>query len=510
MPPTRRETEDEGVKEYLLELAAKEAERQIQEDALAVFPNSRAREGGVAHFYFREGSSSEESPDDASRDEERGRRRVRRRSSSMDLNWWQRHVRQHAEQLAERRAMVEEASTAERPPDAAGESQDIDMTSDSELDKMDLSAPPDPMWTTSTRMAPDDGRDSMAKQAEALRLAAAGVQHKEDRPPAGPHALPGPARDSGLDRSKAPASQLPQDPGSRSQQDPFGRPFASLGLKPDAAHLQRLRKLNSPPMLGKELQFRKCPSPKHTRLETDHPFPRQQNAKKHENRDMSGQGGLWRGFCCRSETTGGYLVPAELHPPDMMATPRTPGTPREAFAHEIDNVSICEEPPSLWGSSPPGSSGPGNTMRPVNAEHRQRSGEPKGIHMLHGLDERLQQEKARAERNEKIAQEFDDGFVTQVYNYLSLGYPAMAHSFDEELSRISRVTVDELVKDDAAQIAKGHMLEMKLDETSEEQRCPRWKALRVYITEWARQHPDLDNLNPLAWGMHERRGSWAV
>jgi hypothetical protein len=40
---------------------------------------------------------------------------------------------------------------------------------------------------------------------------------------------------------------------------------------------------------------------------------------------------------------------------------------------------------------------------------------------------------------------------------------------------------------------------------------PRWRALRLYIREWARQHPDLgENSNPLAWGVRARRGSWAI
>jgi hypothetical protein len=46
------------------------------------------------------------------------------------------------------------------------------------------------------------------------------------------------------------------------------------------------------------------------------------------------------------------------------------------------------------------------------------------------------------------------------------------------------------------------------DGVSEEDRCPRWKALKLYIFEWARQHPDLNAISPLAWGMQERRGSW--
>ncbi|OAA67485.1 hypothetical protein ISF_03661 [Cordyceps fumosorosea ARSEF 2679] len=528
--PTRRETEEEEVKEYLLELAAKEAERQIQEDALAAFPNSHAREGGVAHFYFRDGSSSEESPGMSPAEDERGRRRLRRKTSSLDLNWWQRHMQEHAEKLAYEREDAEEE---------INRFEDMDMTSDSELDKMDLTVPPDAMWTTSRRASLGDSRDSASEQAEARKWAAA----KESE---ALHVLRGPAPESTTihdqsqlraqhhlqhqplqkqhEQQQAPPQQHQQPANAsaiRRQHDPFGRPFAALGIRPDAAHLQRIRKFVSPPMLGKELNFRKCPSPKQTKLETDHSFVLSQNAK--QDRDLSGKGGLWRGYCCRSESTGGYLVPAELHPPAMMATPRTPGTPKELFVHEVDCVlAVTDEPAHLWDAAAAaesaGASGNGSlpgtcapAPAPGTAERRLRSGAPKGLHMLHGLDERLQQEKARAERDDKIALEFGDEFVTQVYNYLSLGYPAMARSFDEELAKISRVSVAELCRDDDQQLAKGHMLEMRLDdETPEEARCPRWRALRVYILEWARQHPDLDNLNPLAWGVHERRGSWAI
>ncbi|KAM3463066.1 hypothetical protein NHJ6243_003508 [Beauveria neobassiana] len=509
--PSRRETEEEEVKEYLLELAAKEVERQIQEDALAAFPNSRAREGGVAHFYFRDGSSSEDSAAVSPAEDERGRRRLRRKTSSLDLNWWQRHMQEHAEKLAHDREDAEKADKV---------LEDVDMTSDSELDKMDLTVPPDAMWTTSRRASLGDRRDSASQQAEARNWAAA----KEDE---ALHVLRGSALQStNANRSQPRAQQhLPsphlqkqppqqqQQPanefGVRNHHDPFVRPFAAIGIRPDVAQLQRIRKFVSPPMLGKELNFRKCPSPKQTKLETDHSFVLSQNAK--QNRDLSGNGGLWRGYCCRSESTGGYLVPAELHPPAMMATPRTPGTPKELFSHEADCIlAVSDEPASLWDVAAADSAGSPPGACPGTAEHRLRSGAPKGLHMLHGLDERLQQEKVRAELDDKIALEFSDEFVTQVYNYLSLGYPAMARSFDEELSRISRIGVEELCRDDDKQLARGHMLEMNLDDTPEEARCPRWKALRVYIVEWARQHPDLDNLNPLAWGVHERRGSWAI
>jgi len=39
----------------------------------------------------------------------------------------------------------------------------------------------------------------------------------------------------------------------------------------------------------------------------------------------------------------------------------------------------------------------------------------------------------------------------------------------------------------------------------------RWKALRIYILEWGRQHPSMSNgAAPPAWGVRARRGSWAI
>ncbi|PTB63009.1 hypothetical protein BBK36DRAFT_1144074 [Trichoderma citrinoviride] len=274
-PPTRRETEEEGVQEYLLDLAAKQVARQIEEVALAAFPNSRPREGGVAHFYFRESSTdSGSSPEASPRDEEAGQYRFRRKSSNLGLNWWHKHMQEHAARLEQDR----------------GDGMDVD---------------------NEEAVVMQDDLDAAAAAAAAAAGGAASA-----------------ARSGGNARSRG---------------------------------------------------------------------------------------------------------------------------------------------------------------------------------------ERLQREKAQAERDEKILQEFGEDFVTQVYNYLSLGYPAMARGFDEELSRISHIGIDELRRDDEKQMAKGHMVEMKLDVNApEEERCPRWAALRAYITEWARQHPDLDNLDPLAWGVRERRGSWAI
>ncbi|CEJ80654.1 hypothetical protein VHEMI00825 [[Torrubiella] hemipterigena] len=574
IPPTRRETEEDGVKEYLLELAAKEADRQMQEDALAAFPNSRAREGGVAHFYFREGSVSDSSGQVSPGDEQisEPQTRHRRKSSHLGLNWWHKHMQDHAEKLAHLRRGDEdnEEAVVDDEEDDRNKQRDMDrdlIRSDSDLDRMELPGPPDPMWTTDTRIPPDVyRRDTDAEEAEALalaaRLARASVQNVF--PGAGP---PPQGRDAAQLLSSAATqqqqqqqqqSQPPQTTTTQQQphdqqaqrqnnQGPFGRPFAALGLKPDEAQLRRLRQFVSPPMLGSELKFRKCPSPKQTKLETDHPFNKRRHdegcAHEERDRDMSGKGGLWRGYCCRSESTGGYLVPADLQPTKMLATPFPPATP---LAYEVDSpVASSEEPPSILSTSASSDSvgsldvyyhhgsdddeddggivprRPGATITvtehgtnaAATTKRSHRSGNNSNrLHVLHGLDKRLEQEKARADLDEKIAADFDDAFVTQVYNYLSLGYPAMARSFDDELSKITRVSVEELrSKDEAAAGIKGHMLEMTLDDNvADEDRCPRWRALRTYIYEWARQHPDLDNLDPLAWGVRERRGSWAI
>ncbi|KAG5985596.1 hypothetical protein E4U43_005975 [Claviceps pusilla] len=533
LPSTRRESEDEAVQEYLLELAAKEASRQMVEDALAAFPNSRAREGGVAHFYFRESSGSDNSAEEDARqhqdDDAAQPLKSRRKSSDLGLNWWQKHMQNHAEQLL--------AHEREADGMALDTDEDVIMRTDSELDQMDLPVPPDALWTTTNRITPEHRTDSMAQvqnlghspapfarqpgydspafTAESrLRQAqgdAALWRPCSGQPDVGFTPIAGGRSDAAAAVAAAAAAAATEDeeePGYGRAGIGFGRPFGALGLKPDDPKLHLLRQAASPPMLGKDLTFRQCPSPKQTKLETDHPFFHNQSAKA-SKRDTTGHGGLWQGYCFRSESNDGYVVPAGLQGANMLTTPYPPGSPRDAGVHSSQSVS--EEPQRMPSSSDSSDSWKNNPVSPARSDHRLRqTSQPKGLHMLHGLDDRLRREKAQVELDEKIASEFDDDFVTQVYNYLSLGYPAMARSFDEELSKISRVSVEDLCRNDQRQMAKGHMLEMNLQETPEGDRCPRWKALRIYIAEWARQHPNLDNLDPLAWGVRERRGSWAI
>ncbi|KAL7920414.1 hypothetical protein ACQKWADRAFT_298463 [Trichoderma austrokoningii] len=528
-PPTRRETEEEGVQEYLLELAAKEVARQIEEVALAAFPNSRPREGGVAHFYFREGSSdSETSPEASPPDEEAGQYRLRRKSSNLGLNWWHKHMQDHALRLEQERGgedrmdvddeeavVMEEDDEKDKDKDAAAvpavpaaaaaatpEAEAADspiIRSDSDLDRMELPSPPDLMWTTTKPLSPTDHRrDSAAEMQMALAAAnGQGVPGEPHHPPV----------------SQQVAGRQDASP------SPFGRPFGAFRLAPDHdPKLLKLRQGPSPPMLGKDLVFRRCPSPKFTTLEPPQDPLEAHMIEDQAARDLPGQAGLWRGYCCRSESTGGFIVPPELHNPKMIETPITATFPGH---HDVDVVVddagvvlLSEEPVSIFSPSGYVSSSSGLTSSHSGGLWGGSALQlPNGgaEEELSGLKERLQREKVIAERDDKILQEFDGGFVTQVYNYLSLGYPAMARGFDEELSRISHIGIEQLRRDDTKQMAKGHMVEVAVDEAApEEDRCPRWVALRSYITEWARQHPDLDNLDPLAWGVRERRGSWAI
>jgi hypothetical protein len=128
------------------------------------------------------------------------------------------------------------------------------------------------------------------------------------------------------------------------------------------------------------------------------------------------------------------------------------------------------------------------------------------------IDKKLQLES-------RIEDEFPNRVITQIYNYLSLGYPSLAHMFDDELSKISRIPIDELRKDDNNIDAKGYIGVPEgdgHDETEVVGKCKRWEALRLYVREWARQSPNFadDRTRPVGanedWGARARKGSWGI
>ncbi|KAI9746092.1 MAG: hypothetical protein M1818_000773 [Claussenomyces sp. TS43310] len=378
-----RESCDDRFSGYLLELAAKAAEKQLREQALAAFPNSDVHEI-VEHFYDREEAPSDE-------EEVIGvgllPHEILSRRESMEVGWAAREMQAHQESLAK---MREEETNLKLAAEASHPTFK------------------DPFWT--------NGMTAKVPQT---------VPAKE-------------------------------------------------------AELQAMRSAASPPMLGDDLKFRMCPSPKATKFESD-----QEINVTPKHRDDGG--GLWGGYCVADEEEQ-YLSPLARRP-SLIATPDVERDDpfASAFVQEIPKTQMKR------GS------------RPLPAAKA-------GVQMISGIDERLKEAANKSKLQTSLQKEFDDKFVTQVFNYLSLGYPSLARLYDEELSKITKVPVSELCKDDQLNNAQGHIEIGSNGETSDQAvvHCTRWEALRLYILEWAKQNPTTDDVTSLgAWGVRARRGSWA-
>ncbi|KAI4201178.1 MAG: hypothetical protein LQ346_002232 [Caloplaca aetnensis] len=255
--------------------------------------------------------------------------------------------------------------------------------------------------------------------------------------------------------------------------------------------MKPMAKAASPPMAGQNLQFPKCQSPRQTRLDVGQ-YPGSPchlgDAKSREHSGLwtpqggpsrqNSKSGLWMGVCA--------LSAQKAHGPVMLQTGLlTPAVEQDDPFALINLPSTQQLPPS-----PPTSIG--SNSQPSC------------------LDTVLCLEKS-------IENEFHDGFVTQVYNYLSLGYPALARKYDDELSKITRVPIEELRQDDANVNAKGYVGAPEGTGCDlrgvQEGQCERWTALRLYIREWARQQPNMGNRDGAAnedWGARARKGSWAI
>lgn len=92
----------------------------------------------------------------------------------------------------------------------------------------------------------------------------------------------------------------------------------------------------------------------------------------------------------------------------------------------------------------------------------------------------------------------------------------MARPFDTELSKISGIPLVELRQDDHLAASRGYIRLGKDGNLTEneitEETCSRWRALRAYIQEWARQHPNMAEEEMLFGGRGTavRKGSWAL
>lgn len=548
---TRRESCDDEIAGDLFDLVAKDAQRKLQEAALSAFPNSNIRIGGAEHFYVREGSDDDNTSLVRGRQSTRGTGRVRlsrRNSSTEDISWAFKEMQEHAAIVESRRERIstpdlDRMSIDGPPSDAMG------LTT---AQRQSLSG--SPLWTSSR---PPSSRGSIGDHhLPHLRpespLPTIGESTMPYLPPESPPIrpigetlmpyIPSAPAGKAADMAYAPPSKIPAETGfaSSTNSRPSPSPFAGLRNDRDMSlerlrNLHRLRTTASPPMLGGDLTFRMCPSPKQTKLEPDHLWDLPTGAATDEpNRDATGQHGLWRGYCYTTNKSE-KLAPVER--PAMISTPfpaTTPGDPfARAFSMSPTTAPIYEEPALEDTQSLPAVGlHPLSASVPPQPEHRTHPHEPKSLHMLQSLDERLRQEKEAAELEDQIMEEFDDTFVTQVYNYLSLGYPATARIYDEELCKISRINLDELEQDDDIVMdsfcdktansvggpngkkssAPGYIIleDSEKNDIGCDKQTPRWRALKEYIYEWARQHPDLNSISPLAWGMQERRGSWGL
>ncbi|KAH9873481.1 hypothetical protein IAQ61_004104 [Plenodomus lingam] len=406
----RRESVDDRSSGYLLELAAKTAEKQLREQALAAFVNSDTHEH-VDHFVDREdteGSASHvEAPD---------------QSSFTEVNWELDAMRKYQEQ---------QESEKGKPKDSHSQ-----------------------------------------KRTEHIK------------PSFNPFGNPAGFLDAETSKKLAAEKRDPE--------------------------MERMRKEARPPMLGQDIRFPRCQSPEPSRFDPTQGcdaartamcyLSEQTKAASEKGESLwCGQGngrqtsttpslwstansrassthGLWGGFC----VNGGDKSPRG---PTGILTPN----------HEKPNpMSPCPTPAmSLLPPTPPASA--------YNGTFAQTD--------FSSIDEKLAVEQT-------ITEEFSDDFVTQVYNYLSLGYPSMARPFDEELSKISKIPVHELRQDDHLAESRGYIRlgkdgNLKDSEITEET-CMRWRALRIYIQEWARQHPNMSEEEFGKGGTAVRKGSWAL
>lgn len=267
-------------------------------------------------------------------------------------------------------------------------------------------------------------------------------------------------------------------------------------------NLAQMRRPASPPMLGDDITFVRCHSPQSMMCEAgsegcaghDGGAESKQDACLWTADNAAGKnanGGLWNGTCKR---------PCDAKEQGDQGGQSTP----------LPNARLGIVTPAVHGEEKPL---PLRTKRKAPPLHQ-----PIPSHLpttpsdakqstLENMDQMLALE-------EGVQREFHDGFVTHIYNYLSLGYPCLARDFDEELSKISNISIEDLRKDDQSTDAKGYVGPPKgfgtRDNTVEKGQHMRWSALKLYIHEWARQQPKMAGPeNSLdTWGASARRGSW--
>lgn len=407
----RRESQDAQWSGYLLSLAAKTAERQLRDQAMAAYPNEHAHEP-VDHYAIDRDSEEAEvevgvgklQMDGPADEEVADRSPVRHRHRDSAAGFDLAEMRKHQEKLEQQRR---------------------------------------DQWAVDPS---DLGRRKSTRRA---------LQEAEDA-------------QKGAEIVGAPSKDI-------------------IGWQKDN-EMTPMQKAASPPMAGQNLKFPKFLSPQATRLDVNQ-YPGIKKPSDSETRQNTGLwtpggdasrrtsvNGLWNGVCNIANQEA-------LAPPKVIQTGLlTPGVERGDPFSASKNYGQTQLPPS-----PPSSQEENN------------------------LDTILRREQS-------LENELNDTFVSQVYNYLSLGYPSLARKFDPELSKITRVSVDELRKDDDRCNAKGYVGAPEgtgadvRGVLEGDQKCERWCALKLYVREWGRQQPNLGGAEELegGWGARARKGSWGI
>ena len=295
---------------------------------------------------------------------------------------------------------------------------------------------------------------------------------------------------SELGRRRSTRSALQQAKGAQKAAEavaPAGAPPKDIiGWQKDN-EMKPMRNAASPPMAGENLKFPKCLSPQPTRLDV-HQYPGKKRSADAETRQHTGlwtpgggasrqnsSSGLWNGVCTAAAQ-------------DTLSVPKPVQTgiltPSSERGDPLDLTDGNIQLPSPTNSQ-------GECAR---------------------LDYVLRRERS-------IELELNDTFVTQVYNYLSLGYPSLARKFDPELSKITKVSIEDLRKDDDNCNAKGYVGAPEGTGATDprgvmegDTKCERWCALRLYVREWGRQQPEMGAVEKVegGWGATARKGSWAI
>ena len=414
----QRESQDGRWAGYLLSLAAKAAEKQLREQAMAAYPNENLHEP-VDHYAFDRDSDDSDvgvgvgklQVDDRTEEDVDKKSAVHRHRDS-DAGWGLAEMRKHQEKLEEQK------------------------------------------------------QEEFAKGAE-------------------------------IGRRRSTRSAL-RDTQQNTAQQPGGMlgapPKDIMGWQKDN-DIKPMQKAASPPMAGENLQFPKCQSPRTTRLDV-YQYPGMKKVSDTPTREHTGlwtpgggasrqnsKSGLWMGFCNVAHQDN-LSLPKAL-PTGLMTPAIERGDPMAAAS------------PSSQHQLPPS---------PPSSQERGRMGTGTKT-----LDDVLRRERT-------IEEELNDAFVTQVYNYLSLGYPSLARKFDEELEKITKVSVADLRKDDRKCNAKGYVGAPEGTGTDVQglmdgdEKCERWCALRLYVREWGRQQPGMGAVEEIegGWGARARKGSWAI